>query len=341
MKKGKPLVINFKTLIYIYLGIFTLIEFIKALLSSEFLNAFAEASGFQYIYFIFLALLQSLLIVFITNFIFIAAFVAKKIAAKHAKKDKLIDIDFGAHKGYYRDIIRDYSPAVLGYIDNLEFDKNKSIVATFLKLKNLKIIDIIEDEIQIINKEYNLEEHEKYLLENKENFSLGRYHDLIIKDSKEKGLIEVKKVKKNKIFMAVLLMILMPLLLFLLISTNAISNVKIGENFFGIIILICFIIVFLTLFMSPIIIIHYIAQYTLSSTLSSYGRAEKGEEINKMLEGLKNYIKDFSVLDQRVAKEIYLWEDYLIYSILFDQNIKIIKEFEKYIPKDIIAEQKI
>ena len=62
-----------------------------------------------------------------------------------------------------------------------------------------------------------------------------------------------------------------------------------------------------------------------------YKRTQKGKEINKKLEGLKHYLKDYSLLSEREAKEIELWEDYLIYSVMFGQNKKVIEEYEKYI----------
>ena len=60
-------------------------------------------------------------------------------------------------------------------------------------------------------------------------------------------------------------------------------------------------------------------------------RTKKGRELNQKLEGLKNYLKDYSLMDEREAKEIELWEDYLIYSVMFGQNKKIIEEYEKHI----------
>jgi uncharacterized membrane protein len=62
-----------------------------------------------------------------------------------------------------------------------------------------------------------------------------------------------------------------------------------------------------------------------------YKRTSKGRELNQKLEGLKNYLKDYSLMDEREAKEIELWDDYLIYSVMFGQNKKIIEEYEKYI----------
>ena len=62
-----------------------------------------------------------------------------------------------------------------------------------------------------------------------------------------------------------------------------------------------------------------------------YKRTQKGKELNRKLEGLKHYLKDYSLLSEREAKEIELWEDYLIYSVMFGQNKKVIEEYEKYI----------
>ena len=62
-----------------------------------------------------------------------------------------------------------------------------------------------------------------------------------------------------------------------------------------------------------------------------YKRTKKGQEINRKLEGLKNYLKDYSMLDEREAKELELWDEYLIYSVMFGHNQKIIEEYEKYI----------
>lgn len=60
-------------------------------------------------------------------------------------------------------------------------------------------------------------------------------------------------------------------------------------------------------------------------------RTEKGEELNKKIEGLKAFLKDYSLMKERYSNEIELWEEYLIYAVLFGQNDKIIEEYEKYI----------
>lgn len=67
--------------------------------------------------------------------------------------------------------------------------------------------------------------------------------------------------------------------------------------------------------------------------VNPYVRSKSGEEINHKLEGLKNYIKDFSVMNERDKKEITIWEDYLIYSVLFGINTKITNHILEIIKK--------
>ena len=68
---------------------------------------------------------------------------------------------------------------------------------------------------------------------------------------------------------------------------------------------------------------------------NSYGRTDIGEEVNKKIEGLKNYINDFSILDEREQHELMIWEDYLIYSVLFNQNDKVINELSSLVEAEI------
>ena len=59
-------------------------------------------------------------------------------------------------------------------------------------------------------------------------------------------------------------------------------------------------------------------------------RTKEAIEINTKLEGLKVFLREYSTLKDRESDEIALWEDYLIYSVIFKQNKKIISEYKKY-----------
>ena len=60
--------------------------------------------------------------------------------------------------------------------------------------------------------------------------------------------------------------------------------------------------------------------------MENYVRTEKGSEINYKLEGLKNYIKDFSILDEKDKDYLSLWGEYLIYSTIFNLNNNVLNE---------------
>ena len=60
-------------------------------------------------------------------------------------------------------------------------------------------------------------------------------------------------------------------------------------------------------------------------------RTSTGEEVNLKLEGLKNFLKDFSILDKKTKEELIIWKDYLIYSVIFNQNTKIVDKYKNVI----------
>ncbi len=58
--------------------------------------------------------------------------------------------------------------------------------------------------------------------------------------------------------------------------------------------------------------------YNVTNDNFKYVRTEKGQELYTKLIGLKKFLKDFSVIDERKKEKLYIWEDYMIYVILFD-----------------------
>ena len=81
------------------------------------------------------------------------------------------------------------------------------------------------------------------------------------------------------------------------------------------------------IFCNPIfyIILYIIKYYSYKPKIR---RTNKGEEINIKLEGLKNYIQEYSKLEDKNTKDMLLWEEYLIYSVIFNINDNVIKEMD-------------
>ena len=58
---------------------------------------------------------------------------------------------------------------------------------------------------------------------------------------------------------------------------------------------------------------------------------DNGKEIHEKLGGLKCFLKDFSKIEDKKRESIVLWDDYLIYSVLFGINKNIINEYKQMI----------
>ena len=81
---------------------------------------------------------------------------------------------------------------------------------------------------------------------------------------------------------------------------------------------------------------------TLHTKTSIYHYKNEREEVRNLF-GLKKFLKEFSLLDERHVHEVALWKDYMIYATLFgiaDQVIKDMKAINPdYFNMDHVAEQ--
>lgn len=57
-----------------------------------------------------------------------------------------------------------------------------------------------------------------------------------------------------------------------------------------------------------------------------------GEKSCLALLGLRHYLKDFTIINERQARDVALWGDYLVYASLFGMADEVAKEFKKILP---------
>ena len=151
------------------------------------------------------------------------------------------------------------------------------------------------------------------------------------KDAVNDGLLKESKIEWKKFIRVLTLSIsLIALMIFIyaILFNDFVNNPNNIENWK------LFIMVFAILLIVylPIYIGIYFSTYIIKSKKNSYIRTAKGEAINENLEGLKNYLKDFSLMNEKNEKSLILWEDYLIYAVIFNQNTKVVKSMcDKYI----------
>lgn len=267
----------------------------------------------------------------IKNFIITVIYFGIKIAYKKYIKEKQDKKDY-KNESYYREIIPELSPAVLGYIYNFQLNE-KDIVGTLLGLQLKKKIDI-KNKIEIKDSsEENLTENEKYIFQNLKNGTLKNinmtlWEQKVILDCKQKGLLEEKQNIKREIIKKITISIIMYIVIFILFNKSPyIFNKYVANNdSFIILFFIIMLILFFTMIIYPYKTAVYIKTYYFMNKLNPYIRNKKAKEINEKLEGLKNYIKDYSMINERKKEEIDIWEDYLIYSVIFDENTQIVKD---------------
>jgi uncharacterized membrane protein YgcG len=81
---------------------------------------------------------------------------------------------------------------------------------------------------------------------------------------------------------------------------------------------------------------------TLHTRSSIYQFRKQREEVRQLF-GLKKFLKEFSLLDERHVQEVSLWKDYMIYATLFGIADQVIKDMKKinpdYFNMDQVAQQ--
>lgn len=260
---------------------------------------------------------------------------------------KLSKIDFDNNNEYYRDILKKYSVDLLAFIDHIQFNYPDVLIAMLLQLQMKGILKLDNNGIYLNNNIdlSSLSNNEKYLISKITNNKLifnnvNEYELLVINEGINKGLLEKKEINKEYLFKEFSVSIFIYLIIligYIYYLSLGIDNFSLGINISIINFILSFILVLIVLLI-PIYLFAYPMYLGIKYKLFShkikenpYFRTKDSEEINSKLEGLKNFLKDFSRLDEREAKEIVLWDEYLIYSVLFGHNKKIIDEYKNLI----------
>ena len=217
------------------------------------------------------------------------------VARKFITIKKLNKEDFINDKQMHRDILDEYSPVLLAYIDSMSYDYDVLVTAGLLSLKRKGYIELKKDKIDIIKYDYyNLDVSERHIIENIKNGKVssdnGLFKNIIIDTKKKDLLVEDEHYTKNKtmkrlfaltaIYFFVVFPIVEVLLELYLESEFLVSFIKI-----------IFVVIYIFVFV-----------YINIHRNNSYHRSKKAKELNKKLEGLKNFIKRFSKLDEKHSK---------------------------------------
>ncbi len=256
----------------------------------------------------------NIIVTILIPIIYLYSYIIEKIKLKKIEKKQITkktDIN------YYRDIINNYSPAMLSIIYDGNLEYKKDLITNILYLENKGYIKIKNDKIYTTNKDYSkLSIDLKMIIENADllysydlkqsdriklpNFRTNWYKAI---DYELKKQELCKERDYNFSIISIILVILLGL-----------SMMFSYENNIGL---------FLYSFILCILII-FIRIETQAKT--SYYRTQKGYEIYVKLVGLKKFINDFSNLDESKLEEIKLLEDYSIYTMILNRKNDLIKQ---------------
>ena len=279
----------------------------------------------------------------------ILIYIASKKGRKQVLRESLSEIDFKNNKEYYRDILKQHSPAELSYIDNFQIDLKREIVATLLSLELKNKIKIEDNTIKVISNDISdLFETESYILNSIKNGRVVIYNPYEMEGSSRKEALDnhliIKYSEKNKkeikpifgsvnslmiglcIFWGFIFIICIfngPVVNFL--NNIVIPNIHVITPF-----ILIGLIIIIVLRYTRLLSIVFKSSYSYHKS-KSYKRTELGEELNRRIEGLKNYLNHFSLLNEKEQEELMLWDEYLIYSVIFNLNNKITKKLSHLI----------
>ena len=290
----------------------------------------------MYILLLGMALVAGIIDTLFKNLIVILLLIVTKRVDKKLIKEKLTKIDFIKTQDYYREIINEYSMGELAYIDNFKISYPRTMIAEMLQLEKDKKIKLENGKIEICENANltKLNQTQIYIIKHIKNGKLKNIEkfeleEKIKQDALNNNLIEAKNDLKKQMIKKVISSIIIFVLMCL--TLDRLTQINTENETLKFIILLIILSGVIAVVIYPIYEIFFYIVYMSKYKKDPYFRTKKGNKLNEKIEGLKQYLKDYSLLDEKRKEELVLWEDYLSYSVLFGQNKKIIEEYEKYI----------
>lgn len=257
---------------------------------------------------------------------------------------------------YYREKFNSISPATMSLLMDLSLESEKDLGAMklYYELNNIYLYE--KDSSIYINNPNNIELNKSdsillnYFYDEKNRlFALREWRENVISEAINSNLIKRKSKDEKKkagcgIFLLIHLLSLGFIFWFVMnsdelfmifdqISPNAkddlsflISASTNPDYIWVTIIFILAIFALIIYFWSFIAgIIHFIVSNVVKLK-DKFKRTYDGNILAEKLYGMKNFIRDFSNLDDATKKHLVLWRDFLIYAVVLEENEIILKE---------------
>lgn len=256
---------------------------------------------------------------------------------------------------YYRDELTGISPATISMCVDLDIEIQKDITAQILKYSLDGIVEMKEDKITILNKGHpGLKESDRFLLDTIEDNSLdvraAEHWKKMAKEEiidrefiKSKRNIDVKNSQKGLgcsgclgclpffLITAIGGVFLKSDIVEQLMALEAASNTELfsyfKENPIFIMVSIAIIALGIGLFASMVFPFTLGIRFIIkNSNVKKIERTEAGQVLTEEIYGLKNFIRDFSNLSSADKERLVLWDDFLVYAVILEENTQIVDE---------------
>ena len=171
----------------------------------------------------------------------------------------------------------------------------------------------------------DLMEHERYLLgifNKKEEFYNSVWYGKVLKDAYKLNLITKKDSFNKQDYIRLGINITKPIIgiiIFIILIINLPNSESVAINF-----IYTFILSLLPYLITAMLI--YILFYVTSYLNKNIKLTTKGKEEQEKIAKLKQFLKDFSNIEERKTEDYILWEDYLTFSVALGLNEKVIMD---------------
>lgn len=260
---------------------------------------------------------------------------------------------------YYREKLTGLSPAIISILTDLEIEQKKDVAASVLQYENLGLLTETADNTYHVTDKYyrcnDLNESDRYLIEHLEKGDFDFENDtewkhLVMEEAVSEGYVK-KKGFQNKndsqkgclVPLAVVLIWLFwmasasqRLNEFAAVLDTASENASLAEQMIFLrqnnLIPECIEVILLFIYMM-FMVAYVLSSHRVGAIITKNNkpikRTEYGYDMAECIYGMKNFIHDYSNLNEADKRYVVLWEDYLVYAVVLEENIQIVNEISR------------
>ncbi len=267
---------------------------------------------------------------------------------------------------YYRDKLSGLSPAMISIISDLGIEQRKDVAASILKYQEMGILKVDGNHYEAGDyRNANLRQSDKYLIEGLVNRTFSMENDrkwkqLVEQEAVEEGYLwnrfspQYKKSKQKKnglgcgggCLMSIITLILAIVIVFhvndkmgqmehllqvdetQMTFEEQLENFKQCLEYYPVLAeMVLGVVLFLMALISPVLML--VGAIATAAKAKLLVRTDAGNEMAECIYGMKNFIHDFSNLKEADKEQVVLWDDYLIYAVVLEENQQIVDDIMK------------